>query len=170
MSDWMNPYQRDYVDSLSRKKRSELCPCGWYAEKECVVRCATGTRTSAQSLLRRVQDIYRQVDKNAATQADRIAALEAENAALEAKLAQALVKARSDAINDFCAKAGITMSVEVAALPDDVRNFRRNSAIAQITGEGDKVWADIRLRSQLMAPDIMQFQPRPTQKEPESDE
>lgn len=61
---WKNEDQQDYVNGLNMRKRAELCPCGWYTETECVRRCATGNRTSAPALVRRIQDLYRQIDKD----------------------------------------------------------------------------------------------------------
>ena len=61
---WMNEDQQAYVKSLNERKRAELCPCGWYTEKECAQRCSTGNRASAPALVRRIQDLYRQIDKD----------------------------------------------------------------------------------------------------------
>lgn len=58
----LSPDQQDYCDSLDERPRTELCPCGWYTEKECVNRCATGTRTNAAALVARIKEIYRQID------------------------------------------------------------------------------------------------------------
>jgi uncharacterized protein YcaQ len=49
-----------------------------------------------------------------------------------AELEAALAASRSDAINEFAANAGMKGSDHVAALPDDVRKFRLETAVAQM--------------------------------------
>jgi hypothetical protein len=63
----LNADQKDHVGSLNRRKRADLCPCGWYSEKECAQLCSTGTRTDAPSLVRRIKEIYGQIDRANAT-------------------------------------------------------------------------------------------------------
>jgi len=59
----LNPDQRSYVESLNRRPRAELCPCGWYTEKECSKKCYTGTRDNAPMLVARIRQIYRDIDR-----------------------------------------------------------------------------------------------------------
>ena len=59
----LNADQIDHIENLNRRKRADLCPCGWHSEKECVQRCSTGTRTDAPSLVRRIKEIYSQIDR-----------------------------------------------------------------------------------------------------------
>ena len=58
----LNPDQQDYVNDLNSRPRADICPCGWYLEKDCVKKCVTGTRESAPMLVHRIQTIYRQID------------------------------------------------------------------------------------------------------------
>ncbi len=59
----LNSDQKDYMADLDQRPRSELCPCGWYTETECVTKCFTGTRDDAPSLVRRIKQIYSQIDR-----------------------------------------------------------------------------------------------------------
>ena len=59
----LNADQKSHVESLNKMKRSDLCPCGWYSETECLAHCSTGTRSSAPDLVRRIKEIYRQIDR-----------------------------------------------------------------------------------------------------------
>jgi hypothetical protein len=59
----LNEDQKDYVRSLNARPRTELCPCGWYTEAECVRQCYTGTRTNAPDLVRRIRFLYEQIDR-----------------------------------------------------------------------------------------------------------
>ena len=54
--------QKAYMCSLDTLPRSELCLCGWYTEKECAQRCLTGNRTDASAPVRRIKEIYQQID------------------------------------------------------------------------------------------------------------
>lgn len=67
MSDWMNSEQREHVEALNNMKRSDLCPCGWYSENECLMHCSTGARTDAARLAWRIKEIYKQIDNTRAT-------------------------------------------------------------------------------------------------------
>jgi hypothetical protein len=59
----LNPDQKDHKDSLNKMKRTDLCPCGWFSEKECLTHCSTGTRADAAALVRRIKEIYAQIDR-----------------------------------------------------------------------------------------------------------
>lgn len=59
----LNADQQDYIQDLNQKQRQDLCPCGWYSERECLQHCSTGDRNNAPALVRRIQEIYKQIDK-----------------------------------------------------------------------------------------------------------
>lgn len=67
---------------------------------------------------------------NAFTQEPVCDRLRAEAAAALETRRDAMSEARSQAIREFCDKAGIKPSVEVSGLPDDVKRWRMEMAIA----------------------------------------
>jgi hypothetical protein len=59
----LNSEQQAHMSGLNQRKRADLCPCGWYSERDCLMHCSTGTRVDAPSLVKRIKEIYAQIDQ-----------------------------------------------------------------------------------------------------------
>lgn len=60
----LNEEQESHLKSLNGMRRIDLCPCGWYSERECLSHCSTGNRNDPKALVRRIKEIYTQIDKH----------------------------------------------------------------------------------------------------------
>jgi DNA repair exonuclease SbcCD ATPase subunit len=118
----------------------ELDPRGPLPNRNSVMMALVKSQNDLKAALARVADVEAEMASGSFYQEKDIDDMQHRAEAAEAALATArrdAVQIKSDAINDFCAKAGIRMTVEVEALPDDVREFRRESAFRALANEAE---------------------------------